>query len=534
MNALPRAAAAIAAAALLLPAAATAAPEKAKQIDSTGPAPSTPPFIGKAAKAHPIAGIRPAWQDPFMARNPLNSVHNDAWQTDVYTQFPGPLGKSPQTLSTSIGRTCITLRFDSKGRLIGSCTNLTDGPGLYLLDPITLDTLAFMQLPYVPPSPGTNPATNTTGGAYFYLDDENRVGLAASNRQILVVAVDDSGSSPQFKQVASYDPTPCLQPDERMPSALPDRTGRLWFVGRTKGTVGVLDPATGKCGSTLLNEEIENSFAVASDGVYIVSDKRMYKFRAGAGLKPRLVWKSKYRNSGVQKPGQFNAGSGTTPTLLWPLGRRTKSTKPGFLAITDNANPMDVVVYRAADKLGHGRKRAVCTVPVFRKGASDTENSLTGMGRSLYVENNYGYDLQKWNDVISGPAGPVPIGGDRSQVSVPGVARIDVNANGSGCRKVWTNNSVRAPSVVPKGNTRNGLLYFYENLKDLKVPDSDPWYWTAVDRRSGKVVWKQMAGYGGRYKNHYAGIALARNPAGGKTTLYVGGIGGIMALGDAP
>src|SRR3954452_5885687 len=398
---------AVAACLLAAPAAAAATP-----IENTGPAPSTPPFIGSPATPHPVKGVRPAWQDPFMAANPLNSVHNDAWQTDVYTQFGGPLGKSPDTFSTSIGRTCITLTFDRKGRLIGSCTNLNDGPPLYLLNPVTLDTLAFMQLPYVPPPPGTNPATNTTGGAYFYLDDKDRVVLAASNRQILVVGVDDSGADPQFKQAASYDPTSCLQPDERMPSALPDRTGRIWFVGRTKGTVGVLDPKTGKCGSTLLNEEIENSFAVASDGVYIVSDKSMYKFRAGKSLKPKAVWTSRYRNSGVQKPGQFNAGSGTTPTLLWPKGKHTKSTKPGFVAITDNADPMDVVVYRTADTLGHGRKRLVCTVPVFKKGGSDTENSLTGLGHSLYVENNYGYDLQKWNDVISGPAGPLPIGGD--------------------------------------------------------------------------------------------------------------------------
>src|SRR3954468_17839209 len=519
---------AVAACLLAAPAALAATP-----IENTGPPPSTPPYIGSPAGAHPVKGVRPAWQDPFMDPNPRNSVHNDAWQTDVYTQFGGPLGKSQQTLSTAIGRTCITLTFDTKGRLIGSCTNLTDGPGLYLLDPVTLDTLAFMQLPYVPPPPGSNPATNTTGGAYFYLDDKDRVVLAASNRQILVVGVDESDpSNPQFKQAASYDPTACLQPDERMPSALPDKRGRIWFVGRTEGSVGVLDTKTGKCGSKLLAEEIENSFAVASDGVYIVTDKSMYKFRAGSDLKPKVVWKSKYANTGVQKPGQFNAGSGTTPTLLWPPGKRRKSKAPGYVAITDNADPMDVVVYRAGDKLPRHAKRVVCTVPVFRKGASDTENSLTGMGHSLYVENNYGYDLQTWNDVISGPAGPLPIGGDRSKVSEPGIARIDIKKDGSGCRKVWDRRNVRAPSVVPKGNARNGLLYFYENLKDPAVPDSDPWYWTAVDRRTGKVVWKRLAGYGGLYNNHYAGIALGRNPAGGRTTLYLGGIGGIMALRD--
>src|SRR3954465_13362618 len=280
---------AVAACLVAAPAALAATP-----IENTGPAPSTPPFIGSPATPHPVKGVRPAWQDPFMAANPLNSVHNDAWQTDVYTQFGGPLGKSPDTFSTSIGRTCITLTFDRKGRLIGSCTNLTDGPGPYLLAPGTLATLAFMQLPSVPPPPGTNPATNTTGGAYFYLDDKDRVVLAASNRQILVVGVDDSDASgPRFKQVASYDPTSCLQPDERMPSALPDKAGRIWFVGRTQGSVGVLDTKNGKCGSKLLGEEIENSFAVASDGVYIVTDKSMYKFRAGRNLKPRVIWKAK-------------------------------------------------------------------------------------------------------------------------------------------------------------------------------------------------------------------------------------------------
>src|SRR3954469_19870499 len=136
-------------------------------IENTGPAPSTPPFIGSPATPHPVKGVRPAWQDPFMAPNPRNSVHNDAWQTDVYTQFGGPLGKSPDVLSTSIGRTCITLTFDTKGRLIGSCTNLTDGPGLPVLPPAPLDAPAFPQLPSVPPPAGTTPATNTTGGAYF-------------------------------------------------------------------------------------------------------------------------------------------------------------------------------------------------------------------------------------------------------------------------------------------------------------------------------------------------------------------------------
>src|SRR4029434_11295114 len=87
------------------------------------------------------------------------------------------------------------------------------------------------------------------------------------------------------------------------------------------------------------------------------------------------------RNSGMRKPSQVDAGSGTTPTIL----------PGGLVAITDNADPMNVVVYRTARHLPRRLSRVVCEVPVFRKGASATENSLLGSGRSLIVENNYGY-----------------------------------------------------------------------------------------------------------------------------------------------
>src|SRR5205085_813788 len=115
-------------------------------------------------------------------------------------------------------RDCITLTFDTRGRIEATCTNLA-GPVLYLFDPVTLDTLAQMTLPYVPPA--GNPATNTTGGAYFFLDNKNRATIATADRRITVIRTDDSSGTPQFVQEAAYDPTPCLDPQDRMPSALP-------------------------------------------------------------------------------------------------------------------------------------------------------------------------------------------------------------------------------------------------------------------------------------------------------------------------
>jgi hypothetical protein len=511
---------AVAIAVAALPVGASLAATAATPIQSTGPAPSLPALIGSAAKPHPVAGVEPAWQNPFMAPNPGNSVHNDAWQSDNYATVSGPLGRRLRTLSTAIGRDCITLTFDHKGRLVGSCTDIAHGPGLYLIDPRTLATLAFRQLPFVPPPAGTNPATNTTGGAYFYLDNRDRVVLAASNRHILVIAVRGN----RFTRVADYDPTPCLSPGDRMPSVLPDARGRLWFVGRYQGAVGVLDRRTGRCRSVILHEEIENSFAVAADGAYIVTDKAMYKFRAGSSLKPKRIWSVRYRNVGVQKPGQFNAGSGTTPTLIGSGG-----TAPEYVAITDNADPMDVVVYRTRDRLRRGQRRTVCRVPVFSRGASADENSLISMGRSLIVENNFGYDLLKWNDVI---AGGITVGGDLGLVSAAGMDRIDIARDGSGCRIAWRNTSVRTPSAVAKGDTANGLIYTYQKPRDPGQPGAGVWYWTALDYRTGKVVWERVAGHGGLYNNHYAGIALGRDRRSGRTTLYLGGIGGIVALRD--
>jgi hypothetical protein len=59
----------------------------------------------------------------------------------------------------------------------------------------------------------------------------------------------------------------------------------------------------------------------------------------------------------------------------------------------------------------------------------------------------------------------------------------------------------------------------------------DPWYWTTIDFRSGRTVFKQFAGSNpaSLFNNNYAGIALS--PSG---TAYLGTLGGIVAMRDGP
>jgi hypothetical protein len=226
----------------------------------------------------------------------------------------------------------------------------------------------------------------------------------------------------------------------------------------------------------------------------------MYRFSAHNG-RPRVDWKIRYRNSGIVKPGQAEAGSGTTPTIM----------RGGYVAITDNADPMNVVVYRKAKRLRRGRHRTVCQVPVFDQGASATENSLITARRSLFVENNYGYQD--------------PFGPQSGALTTPGFARVDVRRNGNGCRKVWTNRTERAPTVVAKLSTRTGLLYTY--TRDAAPLLGQPYFWTAIDARTGRTAWKAYAGSGLGFNNNYAGLALG--PDG---TAYLGVTGGIVALRD--
>ena len=138
----------------------------------------------------------------------------------------------------------------------------------------------------------------------------------------------------------------------------------------------MIDPATGEMKTHDLGEVVQNSFAVGDKGdVYIVSEAALYRFQADASGAPVVKWRKVYENTGEQKPGQVSAGSGTTPTLHGDH----------WVSITDNADPMNVVVYR------RGGGREICRQPVFEEGAGSTDNSLIGAGHSIVVENNHGY-----------------------------------------------------------------------------------------------------------------------------------------------
>ncbi|MEX2193966.1 MAG: hypothetical protein WD844_01655 [Thermoleophilaceae bacterium] len=475
-----RAALAVASAALALPASASAL-VPAIPIPEIPP-PQAPAAIGDPATPDPLVVPDPP-RHPFMAPNGRSNLHVDAYQTDVH-QGPGPLGENTRRNSTFLEGVCASVTFDSRGDIVTICVGL-EGPKLVKLDPETLELLSIFPLP---PRILTSLSifNDFAGGGYFYLDHTDRAVIPTTTRQIWVVREQAGG----FALDRTYDLSAQLAFGDKIISALPDWSGRIWFAS-IEGVVGWVDPASGRVHSVRMGEEIANSFAVDEDGgVYVVTDKAFYRYEAGAGATPVVAWRAEYENSGISKPGQVHAGSGTTPTVM--------GTE--HVAITDNADPMNVVVHSRADG------SEVCKVPVFDQGSSATDQSLIATPDSLVAENNYGYTG--------------PLATNDGAVTAPGLARVDLAT----CSVVWESDEI-APTVVPKLSAANGLVYTY-----TKPPGDaeDPWYLTALDWDTGETVFKRLAGAGLGFNNNYAPVTLG--PDG---SAYVGVLGGLARLADS-
>jgi hypothetical protein len=467
-----------------------------------------PRFVGRPAVPQPLP-VSPVPQHPFMAANGSNNMHADSYVTDTH-RTRGPLGERPEVRSTArglLGGECASVTFDRRGRLVTVCMSKRAAE-LLLLDPRTLAELARYDLPQRPSNRGWSLRrilTDTSGGAYFYLDHHDRAVLATSAHRIEVVGIVDRGNAPAFRLERSYDLRDTIvraaAPQDAIVTVLPDWEGRYWFVTR-HGLVGTVDPAGGAVRTlALAGEEIQNSFAVGRDAVYVVSDHALYRFEADPGTgAPHVVWREAYDRGTRRKIGMINQGSGTTPTLL---GEE-------HVAIADNAEPrVNVLVYRRAPAPAGGR--LVCSLPVFAPGRSATDNTFIGVGRSLVVENNAGYDI--FPTMTFGRTG------------AGGVVRIDLDAGGGGCHVVWESAEI-SQTTVPKLSLGSGLVYLYTKAADAPR-GVDAYYLTAVDFRTGATVFRILTGTGLGYDNNWAPITIG--PDG---TAYVGVLRGLVAVRD--
>lgn len=477
-----------------------------------GPIPSDfrsidlPPYTGEPAPGHPMYAPRPP-HNPSLFSGGESDLNADSYGSNT-VRATAALGDSPESNSMWMGdRECVAeVKLDAR-RLATVCYSVS-GAYAILTDPVTLHRLAVFQLPA---RDETTTATDDfrpqlVGGGYFYVDHSGDIVMPTALNEIFVLST-GTAAAPALRLAHRY-PVPLASGDKLL-SILPDWQGRIWFVSR-QGRVGTVDLARGKVQSRDLHETFDNALSAdPQGGVFGVTTAALYRFSAGPNGVPQLDWREPYPNDGVRKPPAATAGSGTSPTLL--------DTKAGhFVAIADNADPIDVRIYRR-DAGVPGDQRLVCSVPVFPTGHSATATSMIGAGRTVIVTNQSGYH---------GP-GQTADGAEDiffQRLTSPGMARIDLSGDATGCVKRW-NSSVRIASGVPKLALGSGLIYGVE--RQVGQQSQDLWYLNAVDAYTGNIVWRQLYASGTTGNTNYSAISIA--PDG---TIYIGALIGLVRLVD--
>ncbi len=222
----------------------------------------------------------------------------------------------------------------------------------------------------------------------------------------------------------------------------------------------MMDPET--------REEIQNSFSIGPDGVYIVSNIAIYKFTFNDETKKIELdpqWQKTfhetgdqiYPNDGTQKKGQLNDGSGTTPTLL----------DDRFVIIADNdSQQINLNIYSQQDG------SLVNRLNLFVKDSSACENSVVAYRNSLFIGNTFNYvDPFDFNDTPGG------------------IDRFDYNEQSGKFERVdnWPAEHIDAKTATPKMSTETGVIYVYNREEESEDGHND-WQLTAVDFETGRKV----------------------------------------------
>jgi hypothetical protein len=454
----------------------------------------------------PVAHV-PVPQHPYMAPNPGNNMHSDAYISDTY-EASGPLGLSTQVISRTQGFGGYgTITFDSEGWLVGVYGNARAFQ-LEIMDPYTLEELASYNLP---PRPwdfyfqGVLPWEYLGAGIYFYLDNQDRAIVPTTKNTIQVVQVPDPEGHGEFELVREYDLADYVVPgkDDSVAWVLPEWSGEYYWYATTQGIVGTVNVDSGVVHTTRLDGEIiENSFAVGEDGVFIISDYAMYRFSQDGNGNIIVDWRTEYDRGPQQKPGHITRGSGASVSLAG-------TPEDGLVVITDNAEPrINLLFIRRSDGV------EVCSIPIFEEGKSGTDLTAiafehadeNGDGTGVYsaiVENNWAHHTFP----LSHPE--------------PGLTRVDATRHDDGtysCEEIWA--SCEKSIGGFRLSLGNGLVYMYGKSESWPISE-EKWYFTALDFTTGETVYRKLTGTGLGYNNWQGSLFL--HPDGGmaySTTIF--------------
>jgi hypothetical protein len=457
---------------------------------------AAPAFTGHAVSPHSLG--------PLTAYTPdISLMHGDAGNTDT-SDCASPVGDdvavgSAQSLSLT------PEMWGVDGSLTTGCVSPQPTGILRCIAAVDPRTMT----PYARWLP---PTGQTLQLAYAVLDRTTKnVVIGSAQGHIFVVHRSDNANSTTFTLLRNIDVSSSLGAGETLLATAPDATGRIWFAtGGVLGagdrpapstTIGYVDADDSLHVLHLDAQVVENGFAVDRDTIYVdtgppdtsVSNVgyliALHATVRGVGE----LWREQYDAGAARKPGGFARGSGATVTLLGH----------DYVTITDNASPRIHVLVYAEGEVPTGASRLVCSVPIFQSGRSASDVSPISVRvsdtYSIVVTNDYNAPPLNLGAPNNGP-------GNDMTAMAPGVARVDVGPGAHHCRVAWTI-PIRT-KTVPYLSTRSGLLYLYTQDETLARSGLWVWYFTAVDYRTGHVVWQARAGAGGTKNDDYAPMSI--------------------------
>ncbi|KAF9890605.1 hypothetical protein FE257_005736 [Aspergillus nanangensis] len=481
-------------------------------------------FIGSAATAKPLESKIKGSPQAF-------NMHQDGGNTGTI-DYPAPLGRNLE-LKTGIQSLHI-LMWTRSGQLVAGYTKIGLSGlqwGLAAVDDETLE----LQAEWYPEREG-----QTLNVAYMeLLLDTDEIVVTSKEGQIYVVQLTTEGGI-NLDLTRMENLTSVLGPGELLMNAMYDTQKNLWFSSgglRAQGghgdaeqnssTFGYIEPDGTVHVQHFQDQMVENGIGLNGTTVFALTgpsgaaangsraDGYFYAFGPGPGTSITTLWSVAYDAGDTQKPGSYSRGSGATPALLGDQ----------YVAITDNANgQVNLVIYHQTKQTDS--PQTVCQVPVFPEGKSNIDIA------PLAHKQGDKYGVFLCNDYNAPPLYYLDTGlnGDWNNLTQmePGVIRIDVAADGSGCEVAWEVPDLRIQSV-PVISTNNGLVYGYTQAVGPTKYGKWTWYVVALDWETGEEVWRLRTGAGGTYNDDYQPGAIG--PDGG---FYQGVIGGIIKVTDGP
>lgn len=449
-----------------------------------------------------------------------SNMHGDVGSSDT-TALPGPGINDIDHKHRFFTAACPTLLIRTDGHPFALCTAIF-GRNLVLrmLNKDNGKKMAKLELT----------SASLLGGVYAYIDNQDRLVMVDGGHNIIRVKAEYVKKLVLWEWRLSIDDTVSIADAvvghcgggncDSTTSIMAGDDGSVWFATK-QSVVGFYDPSTGVTNAIQLgdgSEQVHNSLSTAPGGrVSVMTDHALYLLTKGENGTPQVEWRTEYDRGTHRKPGQLSHGSGASPTFFGP------ETGTEYLTISDNAEPLIsvLVIDASVNTPAEGGRggQVICKNEVFAEGSSGTENSLIGIGRSMFIASSYGYPYPA---EPQGVAAAVPSEAD----FVGGMARIDIRHDESGCDLVWEN-TVRS-SAVPKLSTTDELIYTVERVDsngDFSTGLLDTFHFTVVDPYTG-VVLKQHKIGGGFFRDT---LEMVGN-TGFDNVLWLGDVSGVTRI----